>query len=110
MDLLMAPLYDDDASWWACSSWTSPTTDAAPTRPTRAILNKYAAQAGRAVMGEVARRRLEEAVRLATAARQIVRAVGSEMSVERIMEVCQPAITHGSGRGRHVDPDVRRGR
>lgn len=94
MDLLMAPIYDD-GQLLGVLYMDVPDNGRRPDQATRDILNKYAAQAGRAVLTEVARRRLEEQVRLATAARQIVRAVGSEMSVERIMEVCQPAITQG---------------
>ena len=95
MDLLMAPLNDDRGQLLGVLSMDVPDNGRRPDEATRAVLNKYAAHAGRAVLTEVARRRLEEQVRLATAARQIVRAVGSEMSVERIMEVCQPAIAHG---------------
>jgi len=95
MDLLMAPLYDDGSQLLGVLFMDVPDNGRRPDEATRAVLNKYAAQAGRAVLTEVARRRLEEQVRLAAAARQIVRAVGSEMSVERIMEVCQPAIAHG---------------
>jgi signal transduction histidine kinase len=94
MDLLMAPFYDD-GQLLGVLYMDVPDNGRRPDQATRDLLNKYAAQAGRAVLTEVARRRLEEQVRLATAARQIVRAVGSELSVERIMEVCQPAIAHG---------------
>lgn len=94
MDLLMAPFYDQ-GQLLGVLYMDVPDNRRRPDQATRDILNKYAALAGRAVLTEVARRRLEEQVRLATAARQIVRAVGSEMSVERIMEVCQSAIAHG---------------
>ncbi|HXH80529.1 ATP-binding protein [Nocardioides sp.] len=94
MDLLMAPIYDS-GELLGVLYMDVPDNGRRPDQATRELLNKYAAQAGRAVLTEVARRRLEEQVRLATAARQIVRAVGSELSVERIMEVCQPAIAQG---------------
>ncbi len=94
MDLLMAPIYDD-GQILGVLYMDVPDNGRRPDEATRAVLNKFAVQAGRAVLTEVARRRLEEQVRLTTAARQIVRAVGSEMSVERIMEVSQPAIAHG---------------
>ncbi len=97
MDLLIAPLYDDSGRMLGTLSMDVPDDGKRPDEAKRAVLNKYAAQAGRAVLTEVARRRLEEQVRLATAARNIVRDVSSEMTVDRIMEVSQSAITSGLG-------------
>ncbi len=95
MDLLIAPLYDDSGQMLGTLSMDVPENGRRPDEAKRAVLNKYAAQAGRAVLTEVARRRLEEQVRLATAARKIVRDVSSEMTVDRIIEVSQSAITSG---------------
>lgn len=97
MDLLMAPLYDDTGRMLGTLSMDVPDDGKRPDEAKRAMLNKYAAQAGRAVLTEVARRRLEEQVRLAGAARSIVRDVSSELRVDRIMEVSQSAITSGLG-------------
>ena len=97
MDLLIAPLYDDHGVMMGSLSIDVPEDGRRPDEAKRAVLNKYAAQAGRAVLTEVARRRLEEQVRLAEAARGIVRDVSSELSVGRIMEVSQSAITEGLG-------------
>ncbi|WP_426245784.1 sensor histidine kinase [Nocardioides sp. LHG3406-4] len=97
MDLLLAPLYDDSGRMLGTLSMDVPDDGKRPDEAKRAVLNKYAAQAGRAVLTEVARRRLEEQVRLATAARHIVRDVSSELKVDRIMEVSQSAITQGLG-------------
>ncbi len=97
MDLLIAPLFDESGQLLGTLSMDVPEDGRRPDEVKRAVLNKYAAQAGRAVLTEVARRRLEEQVRLATAARNIVRDVSSEMTVDRIMQVSQSAITSGLG-------------
>ncbi|WP_295660435.1 ATP-binding protein [uncultured Nocardioides sp.] len=94
-DFLFAPLYGDDGNIVGTLSIDVPTDGRRPDHAKRAVLNKYAAQTGQAVLTEVARRRLEEQVRLATAARKIVRDVSSELTVERIMEVSQSAISSG---------------
>ena len=94
-DFLFAPLYGVDGRLLGSLSIDVPTDGRRPDHAKRAVLNKYAAQAGQAVLTELARRRLEEQVRLATAARKIVRDVSSELRVDRIMEVSQSAIASG---------------
>lgn len=97
MDLLMAPLYDDAGHMLGTLSMDVPDDGKRPDETKRALLNKYAAQAGRAVLTEVARRRLEDQVRLVTAARDIVRDMSSELQVDHIMEASQSAIVSGLG-------------
>ncbi len=97
MDLLIAPLYDDAGHMLGTLSMDVPHDGKRPDETKRALLNKYAAQAGRAVLTEVARRRLEDQVRLVTAARDIVRDMSSELQVDHIMEASQSAIVSGLG-------------
>lgn len=59
------------------------------------MLDKYAAQAGRAVAGVIEREHLAERVRLAVATRQVVRAASGELRVEALVEQCRAALSEG---------------
>ena len=63
----------------------------------RRMLEKYAAQAGRAVVTAVERERLAEQMRLATAARTIVRGASAQLSLDKLLAAVQPALVQGFG-------------
>ena len=78
-----------------------------PGEAQRAVLNQYAEQAGRAVVVALEREALAEQVRMAEAARRIVRSASAQLSLERIVADSQEALVEGFRAAGHVDPDVR---
>lgn len=95
LDLLMAPIYDDSGGLRGLMSVDVPVDLRRPDAERRLRLQRYAHQTRRAVLTALERAELAEQVRLANAARSIVRQVTSELSLERIIEVAQPALTAG---------------
>lgn len=93
LDLLMAPIYDDDGALRGLLSVDLPRDRRRPGPEKRDELRRYAEQTRRAVLTAFERAELAEQVRLADAARMIVREVSSELSMDRIIEVSQPALT-----------------
>lgn len=95
LDLLLAPFYDDQGRLRGLLSVDVPSDRRRPGIPLRRHLQRYAAHARRSVLAALERAELAHRVRLADTARRIVREVSSELSMERIMEICQPAVTAG---------------
>lgn len=95
LDLLLAPFHDDQGRLRGLLSVDVPTDRRRPGEPLRRHLQRYAAYARRSVLAALERAELAQRVRLADTARRIVRAVSSELSIERIVEICQPAVTTG---------------
>ncbi|WP_181309608.1 sensor histidine kinase [Nocardioides campestrisoli] len=93
LDLLLAPIYDDEGTLRGMLSVDLPLDRRRPGPQKRQELQRYAEQTRRAVLTAVERAELAEQVRLADAARMIVREVSSELSLDRIIEVAQPALT-----------------
>lgn len=95
LDLLLAPIYDEHHRLRGLLSVDLPHDRRRPGAAQREQLQRYARQTRRSVLTAVERAELAEQVRLADAARRIVREVSSELSISRIVEICQPAITVG---------------
>lgn len=95
LDLLLAPFHDDQGKLRGLLSVDLPTDLRRPAPPLRRHLQRYAAHARRSVLTALERAELAQQVRLADTARRIVRQVSSELSIERIMSICQPAVTTG---------------
>ena len=95
LDLLLAPIYDEHHVLRGLLSVDVPRDRRRPGAVQREHLQRYARQTRRSVLTAVERAELAEQVRLADAARRIVRQVSSELSIGRIVEICQPAITTG---------------
>jgi signal transduction histidine kinase len=95
LDLLLAPIYDDDDRLRGLLSVDVPLDRRRPGPQKRQELQKFVAQTRRAILAALERTELAEQVRLAEAARMIVREVSSELSMDRIIEVCQEALTVG---------------
>ncbi|WP_110181221.1 sensor histidine kinase [Nocardioides solisilvae] len=93
LDLLVAPIYDDAGVLRGLLSVDLPVDRRRPGPAKREELRRYAEQTRRAVLSAFERAELAEQVRLADAARMIVREVSSELSMDRIIEVSQPALT-----------------
>lgn len=97
LDLLIAPLYDETGSLRGTLAIDLPINGKRPDETQRRVLQTYAEQAGRAVLTTLEREALAEKVRLAEAARQIVRNASSQLRLERILADCQEAMIEGFG-------------
>ncbi|MFC7493173.1 MULTISPECIES: sensor histidine kinase [unclassified Nocardioides] len=95
LDLLIAPLYDDEGVLRGSLAMDLPVTGRRPTEAQRAVLNRYAEQAGRAVVVALEREALAHQVRMAQAARRIVRRATAQLSLGRILEDSREAMVEG---------------
>lgn len=95
LDLLIAPLYDDDGVLRGTLAIDLPVDGRRPDEAQRAVLNTYAEQAGRAVLLALERDALAEQVRMAEAARRIVRRASAQLSLERIVADSRDALVEG---------------
>ncbi|MCW2845009.1 MAG: ATP-binding region, ATPase domain protein [Nocardioides sp.] len=97
MDLLIAMLYDDQGVLRGTMSIDLPIDGRRPGEEQRRVLNQYAEQAGRAVVTALEREGLATRVRLAEAARKIVRSAstGAGFSVDRILAESRIALADG---------------
>ncbi|WP_239455389.1 sensor histidine kinase [Nocardioides gilvus] len=92
-DLLVAPLYDSEEQLRALISVDSPVDGLRPAGARLSELEKFIIQTRPAVLNVIERAELAAQVRLADAARLVVREASSELSIERILEVTQTAVT-----------------
>ncbi len=97
MDLLIAPLYDESGALRGTLAIDVPLDGRRPGDAQRRVLQKYAEQAGRAVITTLEREALAERVRLAEAARQIVRNASAQLTIEGILADSQQALVEGFG-------------
>ena len=95
MDLLIALLHDDEGVLRGTMSIDMPKDGRRPGEAQRAVLQKYAEQAGRAVVTALEREALAAQVRLADAARKIVRTASAQLSLARILEDSREALVEG---------------
>jgi signal transduction histidine kinase len=97
LDLLIAPLHGSDGELLGTMAIDLPIDGRRPGPEKRRMLEKYAAQAGRAVVTAVERERLAEQMRLATTARTIVRGASAQLSLDKLLAAVQPALVQGFG-------------
>ncbi|WP_122818892.1 sensor histidine kinase [Nocardioides pantholopis] len=95
LDLLVALLYDTEGVLRGTLTIDLPEDGRRPSPAQRRLLNRYAAQTGRAVLTILEREELADQVRLAEAARLVVRRASVQRSLPRILEVAQPALVEG---------------
>jgi signal transduction histidine kinase len=95
LDLLIAPLYDDQGVLRGTLAIDLPVDGRRPGEAQRAVLNRYAEQAGRAVVTTLEREALAERVRMAEAAGRIVRQATAQLSLERIVADSRDALIEG---------------
>ncbi len=95
LDLLVAPLYDDKGDLRGSLAIDLPHNGRRPGGAQRAVLNQYAEQARRAVLVALERERLAERVRMADAARRIVRTATAQLSLDRIVADSREALVEG---------------
>ena len=97
LDLLIAPLHGSDGELLGTMAIDLPLDGRRPGPEQRRMLEKYAAQAGRAVVTALERERLAEQMRLATAARTIVRGASAQLSLDKLLAAVQPDLVQGFG-------------
>ena len=92
LDLLTAPVYDDDGELRGLLSVDVPSDGRRPGPDQLTVLSKYAGVARTSVLLALERERLAERVRMATEAREIVRRALSERSLDLVLEACRSAV------------------
>ncbi|MDN5893937.1 MAG: GAF domain-containing sensor histidine kinase [Nocardioides sp.] len=97
LDLLFAPLRNGGGELLGVLSVDLPVDGLRPGPRRQEKLARYVAQASQAVDALLQRDRFSEQLRLASAARQVVRAASGELTPEKVIEVCQPALIKGFG-------------
>lgn len=93
LDMLFAPLHDDDGVLRGLLSVDSPRNGRQPGPEQLAVLTQYAGVARTLVLLALEREQLTERVRIADEARQIVRRALGEPSLELVLEACRSAVT-----------------
>ena len=92
LDLLLAPLYDDDGTLQGTLAIDVPTDGRRPGTEQRRMLDKYAELAGRAIIAMIQRERLVEQQRLAEIARSVMRSAGADQGLEDVLAASQEAL------------------
>lgn len=95
LDLLIAPLYDEDGDMIGLLSIDVPTGGHRPGITQRQILERYVGQAERALRMAVQRDELAERIRLAEAARRVVRFATSQDDLESVLDDCRHPMLEG---------------
>lgn len=92
LDLLAAPLFDDDGRLRGVLSVDSPRNGRLPGPQQLAVLTQYADVARTLVLLALEREELNERVRMASEAREIVRRALGEPTLKLVVEACQSTI------------------
>ena len=95
LDLLLAPLNDDEGQLRGTLAIDLPVDGRRPGEQQRAVLNTYAEQARQAVIVALEREALADQVRIAEAARRIVRRATAQLSFERMVADSRDALLEG---------------
>ena len=95
LDLLVAPLRNAQGEIVGLLSIDLPVDGRRPDADQRTLLERYAAQAERAVLVALERQALSEQIRLATTAREIVRNASVHLHIDDLLQQCGEALTHG---------------
>ncbi|WP_134766677.1 HAMP domain-containing sensor histidine kinase [Nocardioides sp. 1609] len=95
LDLLLAPLYDAGGRLIGVLSIDVPISGRRPDVTQRHLLERYAAQAERTLRMAVEREELAERIRLADAARRVVRFATSQDDLESVLDDCRDPLLEG---------------
>ncbi len=95
LDMLIALLHDDAGTLRGTLAIDLPDDGRRPGAEQRRLLERFAAQAGRAVVTALEREELAEQVRLAETARTIVRDANAQDGLDRILSDCQQGLVEG---------------
>lgn len=94
-DMLFAPIYDTGGLLQGIVAVDLPADGRRPGPEQRRLVEKYALQAGRAVLTAVDREKLTDQLQMATRARNVVREASREMSLDRLLVECQSELVVG---------------
>ena len=94
-DLLLAPLYDEQGKMLGTLSIDVPLNGRRPDAAQRQLLERYAAQAERALVIGAEREALSRRVRLAETTRHVVRFAVSEPDIEQALDDCRFSLLEG---------------
>lgn len=92
MNMLVAPLCDEQGSFVGLLSVDVPLDGRRPGPEARRVLDVYAAHAERVIVRALEQARLAEQVRLITAARGLVSAASARMGLQELLDECKPAL------------------
>lgn len=95
LDALLAPLFTEDGDLCGLLSIDLPLTGRRPDHTQLDLLERYAAQAERALLNAIERDALSRRLRLAEAARRVVQVAVSQPDVEAALNKCRPALLEG---------------
>lgn len=95
LDLLIAPLYNEKGELRGTLAIDLPVDGKRPGTAQRQLLQRYAEQAGRAVITALEREALSHQVRLAEATRQVVRRASAQLRIDRILSDIREALMRG---------------
>ena len=95
LDLLIAPLYDEHGALRGTLAMDLPEDGRRPGLGQRQLLQRYAEQAGRAVVTALEREALAHQVRLAEAAREVVRHASAQPRIDGILSDVRDALVTG---------------
>ncbi len=95
LDLLVALLHDDQGTLRGTLAIDVPDNGRRPGPEQRALLERFAVQAGRTVVTTLDREQLSEQVRLAETARAIVRDASAQRDLAEILGECQSGLVDG---------------
>ncbi len=95
LDMLLAPLCDNEGGLRGLLSIDLPVTGRRPDPTQMVLLERYAAQAERALLNAIEREALSQRVRLAEAARRVVQVAVSQPDIEAALQECRPALLEG---------------
>jgi signal transduction histidine kinase len=93
LDLLLAPLVDDDGELLALLSVDLPDGGRRPGPDQLRVLEMYVEQASRALARALERDRLARQVQLARTTREVVRRATTRLSIEEILQECRRLMT-----------------
>lgn len=94
-DLLMAPLYYDNGDLCGLLSIDQPPGGVIPDPEMRAVLNRYAEHAERAMVNALQRDRLNARLRLAEATRTVIRQASAFSDVRNVLQASRAAMLEG---------------
>ena len=95
LDYLIAPLFGHEGEWIGMMSIDMPLNGLRPDVTQRVLLERYAAQAERAVQLALERAELAEQIRLADTARRLVRAATGQPTLTGILQGSREALLSG---------------
>jgi signal transduction histidine kinase len=93
LDLLLAPILDEDGTWVGMLSVDLPDSGRRPGPEQLRVLERYVEKATGALLRAMAQDRLHRRVRMSETAREVVRRASTRMSLDEVLDECRLLIT-----------------